>query len=145
MHSELQHLGEVLRSERERKGLSLREVESATSIRLAYLQAMEEGHIGKLISPVYAQGFLKKYAAFLDLDGDALFQAHPFVQKVLATPSEQSEDFFSLGVGSLEMRSSPAGEVKWLPNLLWVGGSVGIVLLGWYLAHLFGLLSNIPM
>ncbi len=69
MHTDLIKMGETLRTRRKEKNLSLKEVENATSIRMSYLESIEEGHLGKLISPIYAQGFIKKYATYLDLDG----------------------------------------------------------------------------
>lgn len=134
----LLHLGEILKSHREAKGLSLKEVENTTSIRISYLQAIEEGQVGKLISPVYAHGFISKYATFLELDPERLLRDHPYVLKTLAEKSSFREDF-TLGRGALEVRGSPGGEVKWLPNLMWVGLSlVGMVTL-WFLARYLGL------
>ena len=63
MHQELIQLGSIIKRRREERGLSLKEIENATSIRFGYLQAIEEGHLGKLISPISAQGFITKYAA----------------------------------------------------------------------------------
>ena len=55
-------LGEIFQTRRKELNLSLKEVENSTSIRLPYLQAIEEGQMDKLISPIYAQGFVKQYA-----------------------------------------------------------------------------------
>jgi cytoskeletal protein RodZ len=137
MHNELIHLGEVFRQRRKERNLGLKEVENATSIRVNYLEAIEEGHMGKLISPIYAQGFIKKYAAFLELDGETILKEHPYVMKILSEKPADKPDF-TLGIGSLEIRGTPAGEVKWLPNVLWVGGSVVLILVGWFLARYFG-------
>ncbi|MCH9625577.1 MAG: hypothetical protein S4CHLAM123_07530 [Chlamydiales bacterium] len=137
MHNELIQLGSFIQKSRENKGLTLKEVENFTSIRLAYLQAIEEGHFGKLISPVYAQGFINKYVHFLELDPNELFKQYPYVLQVLNDKSSSSD--FSLGLGSLEVRGSPGGEVKWLPNLVWVGASVLAILAGWFIARSLGL------
>jgi len=138
MQSELVHLGEVFKARRDEKRLSLKEVENATSIRMSYLQAIEEGHLGKLISPIYAHGFISKYATFLEMDGDQLIREHPYVQKILTEKNPESDDF-PLGIGSLEVRGSPGGEVKWLPNLMWVGLSVLGILTFWFLGRYLGL------
>lgn len=136
MQSELVHLGEVFKGRREERRLSLKEVENATSIRMSYLQAIEEGHLGKLISPVYAHGFISKYASFLEMDPEQLIREHPYVRKIL---TEKSDSDFTLGIGSLEVRGSPGGEVKWLPNLMWVGLSVIGILSAWFIARYLGL------
>lgn len=138
MNSELNHLGDILKKCREERKLSLKEIENATSIRMSYLQALEEGHLGKLISPIYAQGFIKKYAAFLEIDGEKLIREHPYIMKLLNEKHADSPDF-TLGIGTLEVRGSPGGEIKWLPNLLWVGLSVAAILCGWFLARYLGL------
>lgn len=138
MHQELIQLGSIIKKRREERGISLKEVENATSIRFGYLQAIEEGHLGKLISPIYAQGFISKYAVFLEMDPEKLLQEHPYVMKVLNEKYSESQDF-TLGIGTLEVRGSPGGEVKWLPNLMWVGASVMTILVGWFLARYIGI------
>ena len=44
---ERKRVGEIFKNKREEMHLSLKEVENATSIRMMYLQAIEEGHIDK--------------------------------------------------------------------------------------------------
>lgn len=135
MQAELIEMGAQLKRLREEKHLSQREIENATSIRANYIDCIEQGHLGKLISPVYAQGFIKKYAAFLELDPDAFLGQFPHVMEIL---NERAPEEFSL-LGSIEVRGSPSGEVKWLPNILWVIGSVVLILVGWWVARKFGL------
>lgn len=135
MQQELIEMGVQLKRIREEKNLSRREVENATSIRENFIDCIEQGHLGKLISPVYAQGFIKKYAAFLELDPDAFLKQYPHVMQIL---NEKSPEEFSL-LSSIEVRNSPSGEVKWLPNFLWVAVSVIVILSGWFLARKFGL------
>ncbi len=137
MQTEFVHLGETFKARREEKRLSLKEVENGTSIRLGYLQAIEDGHLGKLISPIYAHGFISKYATFLEMDPEELIREHPSVLKILSDKTPQSEDF-AYGIGSLETRGSPGGEVKWLPNLMWVGLSAVGILAAWFIARYFG-------
>jgi cytoskeletal protein RodZ len=137
MHQELIQLGTTIKKRREERGLSLKEVENATSIRYGYLQAIEEGHLGKLISPIYAQGFISKYASFLELDPEKLLGDHPYVMKILNERQQETQEF-TLGIGTLEVRGSPGGEVKWLPNVIWVAASVGAILAGWFVARYLG-------
>lgn len=139
MQNEFIRLGEVFKQRRGEKNLSLREIENATSIRVSYLEAIEEGHLGKLISPVYAQGFIKKYATFLGMDGDQIIREHPHVMKILNERKMPMNQDFSLGIGSLEVRGSPGTEVKWIPNLLWVGLSVFVILCAWFFARYLGI------
>ena len=67
-------IGRVLEGRRREKGLSLEEVEQATKIRKRYLMGLEHEDYGMLPDAVYARGFLKTYANFLGLDGEALSQ-----------------------------------------------------------------------
>ncbi|HJQ29981.1 MAG TPA: RodZ domain-containing protein [Rubrobacter sp.] len=65
-------IGSFLEQKRIERGLSLEEVEQATKIRKRYLMGLEREDYGMLPDAVYAHGFLKTYANFLGLDGEAL-------------------------------------------------------------------------
>ncbi len=65
-------IGRILQQKRKEQGLSLEEVERATKIRKRYLDGLEREDYAVLPDWVYAQGFLKTYANFLGLDGEAL-------------------------------------------------------------------------
>ena len=65
-------IGDILRKERERQKLTVRDVEQGTSIRSVYIEALENGDYDKLPGEVYAKGFVKNYAGFLNLDAETL-------------------------------------------------------------------------
>ena len=65
-------IGRILEQERKARGLSLEEVEEATKIRKRYLDGLEREDYAVLPDEVYARGFLKTYANYLGLDGEAL-------------------------------------------------------------------------
>lgn len=67
-------VGAELRAERDRFGLLLAEVSDRLRIRVAYLEAIEEGRFGDLPGRIYAIGFLRSYAEFLGADGDVCVQ-----------------------------------------------------------------------
>lgn len=69
-------IGGQLRQAREERGLSLQDVEKATRIRQAFLQAMEEDRFGDL-PEVYGRGLLRNYAKFLGLDPEPLLKDLP--------------------------------------------------------------------
>lgn len=127
--------GEIFAKRRKEMNLSLKEVENATSIRLNYLQAIEEGHLGKLISPVHAQGFIKQYATFLGVDGERIIKEGG---RSLQLPHLKQE--FSYGIGTMEARGSQSGGVKWLPNALWALVALVIITSAWLLAKYFDLI-----
>ena len=69
-------VGDTLRQARERRGLTIADVAGETSIREAYLEAIEKGNYDELPGDVYAKGFIRNYSKFLQIDGDALLQEY---------------------------------------------------------------------
>ncbi|CUI17117.1 conserved hypothetical protein [Candidatus Protochlamydia naegleriophila] len=134
LQQEMQAVGDLLRQKRKQMNVSLKEAENATSIRMTYLQALEEGEMDKLISPVYAQGFFKQYASFLGIDGESIVREKPFV---FNRPEAQE---FSYGIGTLEVRGNPGAGVKWFPNAMWVLAFILVLASAWYVARFFGVL-----
>lgn len=131
---EMKSIGELLRQRRKEINISLKEAENATSIRMAYLQALEEGEMSRLISPVYAQGFFKQYASFLGLDGEQIVRDH---QGIFNRHEDQE---FAYGIGTLEVRGNPGSGVKWFPNAVWVGAFILVIGSAWYVARYLGVI-----
>jgi transcriptional regulator with XRE-family HTH domain len=73
-------LGEILRSARQKKNLSLSQVARATRIKQSYLEALEDGEYSVLPGPAYVTGFLRNYALYLGLHPDDLIQEYYAVQ-----------------------------------------------------------------
>jgi len=126
--SQVKQIGDLFKQRRNELGLTLKEVENATSIRSSYLRSIEEGELSKLISPVYAKGFVQQYAIYLDIDGEKIIEDHPHIFE--RTVNQE----FSYGIGTLEYRGSTSNGVKWLPNAAWIVASVLITLGAWYFA-----------
>jgi cytoskeletal protein RodZ len=61
-------LGEWLRQRREELGISLEQAQADTRIRVRYLEALEAEDFESLPNPVVGRGFLRNYAAYLELD-----------------------------------------------------------------------------
>jgi cytoskeletal protein RodZ len=131
---QISQAGDLLRQKRKELNVSLKEAENATSIRTAYLQALEEGEMNKLISPIYAQGFFKQYASFLGIDGEKIVREHPGMFSKLETQE------FDYGIGTLEVRGQPGGGVRWFPNSMWVIIFVCALVAAWYFAHFLGVM-----
>ena len=66
------HVGEILQTARERKGVDLTRAERETKIRARHLAALESGDFGDLPAPVYAKGFLRNYSTYLGLDAEEM-------------------------------------------------------------------------
>ena len=68
----MQTVGEILRAEREKKGVTIKDVEGATNIRALYLGAIEDNQFSVAPGEVYLKGFIRNYANYLGLDGQEM-------------------------------------------------------------------------
>lgn len=128
MATKNEHIGALFKEKREERNITLKQAENATSIRINHLHAIEQGELDKIISPVYALGFIKQYAAFLELNCDELLKDH---STVLGDLPKQD---FAYGIGTLEVRDNPGNGVKWLPNVIWLLAFFLLLGISWYLA-----------
>ena len=87
-------VGDQLRAERERRGVTLAEVAEATKIRRPYLQALERHDWDDLPAPVFARGFLRSYAEHLTLDSEHLLRVYERQRRLThaADPSAADRD-----------------------------------------------------
>ena len=135
MNEEIIKVGGLFKSKRKELNLSIKEIENSTSIRSSYIAAIEEGRVDQFLSSVYVLGFIRQYAIFLGLDIEQITKDHPTAFEL---PNEKHE--FSYGIGTLEVRGSMGGGVKWFPNLMWAGLAAGVLVLAWYLAKYLGVI-----
>lgn len=68
----MDNIGEILKNARLDKGLSLEQVEEATSIRKIYLAAVEAGEYVKIPGDVFTKGIIRTYGNYLGLNGPEL-------------------------------------------------------------------------
>lgn len=134
MKQDLKNIGQQLKTRRTELNLSLKEAQNATSIQMQHLQALEDGQMEKLISPVYAQGFLKQYSKYLGIDGEKIVRDNP---ELFHTRSKQHFDY---GIGTMELRGTPSGSVKWIPNALWILAFGGVLAAAYFAARYFEIL-----
>jgi cytoskeletal protein RodZ len=73
----LSQIGAYLKHFRQDQALSLEEVASATMIPVRTLTAIEEGNLASLPEPVYVQGFIRRYADAIGMDGAEIANAFP--------------------------------------------------------------------
>ena len=99
-------IGSTLKRAREKRGLSLQQVEEATKIRTRYLRDLENENFD-VLPAVYVLGSLKTYAEHLGLDGAAMTRE----LKRRQAPLQQAQD-----------QDPPSGE----PPLGFLGRLVGI-------------------
>ena len=70
------HCGEVIRQQRQREDMSLREISLRTRIRLRYLEAIEKMEVELLPPTIYLRGYLREIARILDLRVDSLLDRY---------------------------------------------------------------------
>jgi len=115
------NVGEVLRRTREFYGKTLEDVERALRIRSSQLGAIERGDISELPGRVYAIGFVRSYAEYLELDGAQI--VHLFKSQFLNGQNKASLSF-----------PTPASETK-TPTLWLVSGALimaSVFMLVWH-------------
>jgi cytoskeletal protein RodZ len=66
------NLGEVIKKEREEKGLKIKKLSRKLNIRKEYLLAIEANRLDLLPDGIYGKKFFKKYANFLSLNQDLI-------------------------------------------------------------------------
>ena len=116
-------LGDRLREAREGKGLSLPQVEEATRIRRAFVEALEEERFEELPGDVYARGFVQTYSRLLGLDAQEMLRVY---RKLTHSPSPGAPKVLN------EPLMPPRRSNLWPP--LFLGSMVLVVLglIGWY-------------
>ena len=72
----MDEVGNILREQREKKGVSLSRAQDTLKIQTRYLTALEEGRYDVLPTPVHVRGYLRNYAKFLDLDPQPLLDSY---------------------------------------------------------------------
>ncbi len=141
---ETQPLGEIgttLKTQRERLGYTLSNVENQIFIPERYLTAIENGSLEELPSTVQGRGMVKNYAQFLGLDPEPLLLNYAEVlQSRLSRIRKQAPDTgssFSLRVWLRRFIANP--------TILWVGAVLLIASVSiWSTVLIFGNRGSAP-
>lgn len=123
----LKEIGDLLRRAREEKGLSIKDIQEVTKIRLRYLEAIEKGDFEVIPGEVYRKGFIVNYANAVGLDGQAILQRYNDLKAALETKAREEQL-----LAEEEESSSPKSSLNndWLKGVyLGVAGALAIVLL----------------
>ena len=89
---QLKDISQYLHKERQARSISLEEVAVKTYIPLRLLQALESEQLERLPEPVFVQGFIRRYADALGLDGQTIakkFSAQPTPQVAAQLPESK--------------------------------------------------------
>ncbi|MDR0816141.1 MAG: DUF4115 domain-containing protein [Desulfovibrio sp.] len=116
----LEELGATLRTEREKRGLSIEDIADTLKIGARLLRAMEGGDTASLPHPAYTKGFIRAYSSFLGLAAEEVASALHSLKVSKTGASIQA-------VYTLDAVAGPRSSPKWLGLavmvLLCVGGS----------------------
>ena len=109
-------------------GLSLEEVEKHTHLRPHYLQALEDGDLDALPSPVQGRGMLDNYASFLGMDPDPLLLrfAESLQSRLSVRQSEAPQQKSSSNRSRLIL---PPRLRRLFASEVWIGGALIISLI----------------
>lgn len=113
--------GEILKKAREERKRTLYEVSSATKINKTVIQALEEEEVALLPSDIYVLSFMKKYAAFLEIEYS------PIEEMYLAAHNTGRQKFYfgePLASDEIKAQASRSRLLYYIAI-----GAVGIVLL----------------
>src|SRR5258708_33349072 len=87
-------VGRLLRDQREARGLGLPDIEKKLRIRVAHLEAIEDGRFDKLPGAAYVPAFLRAYATHVGLDPEKVLTAYQLSGAVpIKRPVSMPADF----------------------------------------------------
>ena len=104
---------QILKKNRERKGVSLSEVSLATKITIKTLAAIESGDPATLPPKTFLRGFVRSYAVFLGVDVDEILRTfHEEMGSTLSRPVTAGPNPSELNSAATEAISGGAVEPK---------------------------------
>jgi cytoskeletal protein RodZ len=109
----MQHLGEFLKNERERRGIRLSDIASVTKIQIHNLKLLEDGNWKALPAKPFVKGFLNAYAKYVGLNSAEIYQR--YLDETQPAPSTVTLDSNS---PEREVSESPLAEVVTQPRVL---------------------------
>lgn len=113
-------LGSYFQSKREEQGYSIEDVARKTNISHRYIEAIEQEDFDDFPAGVYAKGFIRNYARFLNLDQEALVMEYNLNFEAQESPEEDTSD-----------RRSGWGYVILLIGLLILGVMIVVFRFAW--------------
>lgn len=115
--------GDILRYEREQKGLSIEATSRQSRIKSSVIEAIETGETGEIPS-VYLRGYIRNYARFLGVDTASLEKQMEHVQG--AEPEVRTV---------FTVKTSASNSEKWLKASSYLVASALIATLAWQFTH----------
>jgi cytoskeleton protein RodZ len=135
MPFDLCKIGQLLKSEREKKGLAYEEVSTALFIRRRVIEAIEAGNWDVLPHPVYVRGYVTQYASFLKIQDEIEAVINPVTAApVSAQSAEPSEMMVSDSIAVTESHTKGRTPARaWEPKKKIIGAvAMGAVVVGFF-------------
>ena len=118
--------GARLRARRESMGLSVEQVADKLRLDVRYIQALEQDNHADIAAPVFVRGYLRSYAALLELPADAIVECY-------AADNADTAALFEGPAQPKPKQCIRASELRWL---IWIGGAALIIIVA--VAFIFG-------
>ncbi|WP_311944644.1 RodZ domain-containing protein [Halomonas piscis] len=117
--------GELLRRERERQGIALRDAAHALHLRPAVVSGLEQDHYAEIPVATYRRGYLRTYARYLGMDDDPVLKAYEARHGAPATARDIKP------VSVTRPPSRLGGILFKLVTLLVIAGLIGVTVTWW--------------
>ncbi len=98
-------IGEQFKAAREARGISQADAGTATKTLTKVIASMEDDDFSGMAAPTYAKGFIRLYAAYLDLDPEPLIEE--YMQKHAVAPPRLVDEHSQLQQNSQMTRNRP--------------------------------------
>ncbi len=109
----MKDIGRQLRAKRDELGLTLEEIQAETKIRRRYLEALEIGKVDLIPGEVYVKGFLRFYANFLGLDGQALVKEYNAAKEAQAAGADGAAPVARPAPGAAPVAARASSQASW--------------------------------
>lgn len=108
----MSRIGAQLKEAREKKSVTIEQVQKQTRIHATVLKALEDGRCDDILTPTYVKSFLKKYAEYLSIDARQILaeyaKARPAPASIQIAIPTKSEPVRTFGMSGLFRILRPA-------------------------------------
>jgi cytoskeleton protein RodZ len=128
----LPSFGHKLKTEREKRGITLDQISSSTKIGIRMLQALEEDNFDQLPGGIFNKGFVRAYARHVGLDEDQMVA--DYLQASGEAPPPQPDLKVGAEIPAPERDSAPPRQIprSWLAGALLL---IALALFIWSRSH----------
>lgn len=121
--------GEELRTQREIRGISLKEIADSTKISKRFLEALEKNDLRTLPAPVFTRGFVREYSRYLGLNAEEMVSRYAQILRRAEEAEQQSAPSAKAPIAPPQTHHpiirppEPAPSKKWL----WIALAAAVI------------------